>query len=115
MSPRSAEFMSQARDRLAIAREVFTSGHREGSVSAAYYAMLYAARAALSEDDDHARTHRGTWNRFWIRTSLLPCRRCWSPPAISTHPLESAGLIAGTKCAVDFHSSSFSGGESVFS
>lgn len=66
MSPRSEEFMDQARDRLAIAREVLASGHREGSVSAAYYSMLYAARAALSEDDDNARTHRGTWNRFRI-------------------------------------------------
>jgi hypothetical protein len=27
-------------------------------------AMLYAARAALSEGDEHARTHRGTWNLF---------------------------------------------------
>jgi uncharacterized protein (UPF0332 family) len=26
--------------------------------------MLYAARAALSERDEHARTHRGTWNLF---------------------------------------------------
>lgn len=67
MSPRSGEFMSQARDRLAIAREVLASGHREGAVSAAYYSMLYAARAALSEDEENARTHRGTWNRFRIR------------------------------------------------
>lgn len=67
MSPRSKEFMDQARDRLAIAREVLASGHREGAVSAAYYSMLYAARAALSEDEENARTHRGTWNRFRIR------------------------------------------------
>jgi uncharacterized protein (UPF0332 family) len=26
--------------------------------------MLYAARAALSESDEHARTHGGTWNLF---------------------------------------------------
>lgn len=26
--------------------------------------MLYAARAALSEDDEYARTHRGTWHLF---------------------------------------------------
>lgn len=67
MSPRSGEFISQARDRLAIAREVLASGHLEGAVSAAYYGMLYAARAALSEDDVHARTHRGTWHIFHER------------------------------------------------
>ncbi|MBW8060794.1 MAG: HEPN domain-containing protein, partial [Solirubrobacterales bacterium] len=35
-------------------------GFLAGAVSIAYYAMLYAARAALSEDDEHARTHGGT-------------------------------------------------------
>ena len=48
MSPRSVEFMDQARDRAATAREILASGHLEAAVSAAYYAMLYAARAALS-------------------------------------------------------------------
>lgn len=56
--------MEQARDRAALAQEALSSGHREGAVSAAYYAMLYAARAALSESDEHARTHRGTWGLF---------------------------------------------------
>jgi uncharacterized protein (UPF0332 family) len=39
MSPRSEEFIDQARDRLAMAREVLAAGHREGAVSAAYYSM----------------------------------------------------------------------------
>ena len=30
MSPRSEEFIEQARDRLAVAREVLAAGHREG-------------------------------------------------------------------------------------
>lgn len=64
MSPRSEEFMAQARDRAALAAEAFASGHLEGAVSAAYYAMLYAARAALSEHDEYARRHGGTWNLF---------------------------------------------------
>lgn len=59
--------MDQARDRAALAREALTAGHLEGAVSAAYYAMLYAARAALSEDDAYARTHRGTWHLFHER------------------------------------------------
>jgi len=67
VSPRSEEFIEQARDRLAMAREVLTSGHRAGAVSAAYYSMLYAARATLSEDDENARSHRGTWNLFRIK------------------------------------------------
>lgn len=59
--------MVQARDRAEVVREVLASGHLEGAVSAAYYAMLYAARAALSEDDQYARTHRGTWHLFHER------------------------------------------------
>jgi len=45
MSPRSEEFIEQARDRAKLAREVLASGDREGAVS-------------------HSRTHRGTWNLF---------------------------------------------------
>lgn len=67
MSPRSTEFMDQALDRAAIAQEVLASGHLAGAVSAAYYAMLYAARAALSEDDEYARTHGGVWHLFHQR------------------------------------------------
>ncbi len=67
MSPRSTEFMDQARDRVALARIALESGHLEGAVSAGYYAMLYAARAALSERDDYARTHSGTWHLFHDR------------------------------------------------
>lgn len=59
--------MVQARDRATLAQEALTAGHRAGAVSIAYYAMLNAARAALSEDDEHARTHRGTWNLFRTR------------------------------------------------
>ena len=64
MSPRSEEFMAMARDRLALAAAAVEIGHPEGAVSAAYYAMLYAARAALSEEDANAKTHRGTWDLF---------------------------------------------------
>jgi uncharacterized protein (UPF0332 family) len=67
MSPRSEEFIDQARDRLVAAREAFAAGHRGVAVSVAYYSMLYAARATLSEDDENARTHRGTWNVFRIK------------------------------------------------
>jgi uncharacterized protein (UPF0332 family) len=59
--------MDQARDRAVSARELLASGHLEVAVSAAYYAMLYAARAALSESDEYARTHGGTWHLFHER------------------------------------------------
>ena len=64
MSPRSEEFMDSARERLRGAHDALAAEHLDLAVSAAYYAMLYAARAALSEGDEHARTHRGTWNLF---------------------------------------------------
>jgi len=65
MSPRSQEFIDQARDRVAAAAELLQAGHLETAVSAAYYAMLYAARAALSEHDEHARRPGGVWNLFF--------------------------------------------------
>jgi len=64
MSPRSEELWESAKDRLALASLALAGGHEEGAVSAAYYAMLYAARAALSEDERNAKTHAGTWNLF---------------------------------------------------
>jgi uncharacterized protein (UPF0332 family) len=65
VSPRSEEFLSAARRRLAAAS---AARHEDPSaaLSAAYYAMLYAARAALSEREVHARTHRGTWHEFRV-------------------------------------------------
>ncbi|HEX9416165.1 MAG TPA: HEPN domain-containing protein [Gaiellaceae bacterium] len=64
MSPRSKEFMDQARERLLGARDALASGHLADAASAAYYAMLYAARAALSERDLYAKTHSGVWTSF---------------------------------------------------
>ena len=64
MSPRSEEFMAAAREWLGGARATLSSGFAPGAVSLAYYAMLYAARAALSEEDRYAKTHSGTWNLF---------------------------------------------------
>lgn len=56
--------MDSARERLAGARDSLTAEHFELAVSAAYYAMLYAARAALSERGEHAKSHGGTWTLF---------------------------------------------------
>jgi len=56
--------MAGARDRLAAARAAFDADFFSNSASSAYYAMLFAARAALSEDERHAKTHSGTWALF---------------------------------------------------
>jgi uncharacterized protein (UPF0332 family) len=64
VSPRSEEFTASARERLGTARAALEAGFSAGAVSAAYYAVLYAARAALSEQDRYAKTHRGTWSLF---------------------------------------------------
>lgn len=56
--------MSAARERLAEAATDLAASHLAGAASAAYYAMLYAARAAMSERDLYAKTHSGTWSLF---------------------------------------------------
>lgn len=67
MSPRSEELIDSARARLTGARHALSAGDFDLAVSAAYYAMLYAARGALSENDEHARRHGGTWGLFHRR------------------------------------------------
>ncbi len=64
MSPRSEEYLVGARDSLRAARTLLDAGHPRSAVSDAYYAMLYGARAALSEEGVQAKTHRGTWAEF---------------------------------------------------
>lgn len=64
MSPRSEEFIEQARERLADAQKILGLVHPAVVVNTAYYAMLNAARAALSERGEHAKTHSGTWTLF---------------------------------------------------
>ena len=48
------------------ARRSRRSGYDDPStaLSAAYYAMLYPARAALSEREIYAKTRRGAWHEF---------------------------------------------------
>jgi uncharacterized protein (UPF0332 family) len=67
MSPRSAELLAGAREALRGARAALDADAPARAASAAYYAMLYAARAALSEEDANAKTHRGTWHLFHER------------------------------------------------
>jgi uncharacterized protein (UPF0332 family) len=55
--------MDAARRRLAAA-EAVVEEDSSTALSAAYYAMLYCARAALSERGVYAKTHRGAWHEF---------------------------------------------------
>jgi uncharacterized protein (UPF0332 family) len=64
MSPRSEEFFAMAREALAAAQTTLAAGHPSRTISEAYFALLYAARAALSEAELNAKTHRGTWQLF---------------------------------------------------
>lgn len=66
MKPRSGEYLKAARTRLDSARSLAKSDPST-SLSAAYYAALYSARAALSEHDVQARSHRGAWHEFRLR------------------------------------------------
>jgi uncharacterized protein (UPF0332 family) len=64
LSPRSKEFLDQARECLRAAAALLDQGLATRSVHESYFAMLYAARASLSERDESAKTHRGTWHLF---------------------------------------------------
>jgi uncharacterized protein (UPF0332 family) len=64
VSPRSEEFIAEARERLEAARALLERRLLGAAVSDAYYAILYAARAALSERDQNAKTRSGTWSLF---------------------------------------------------
>lgn len=73
MSPRSQEFIDEARTTLRAARLLLDNDLFARAISSAYYALLYAARAALSEEDLYAKTHRGTWDLFH-QTFVAPRR-----------------------------------------
>ena len=64
MKPRSEEYLREADRFLAAARVLFEAKLPENSAAEAYQAMFSAARAALSELDREAKTHRGTWSLF---------------------------------------------------
>jgi uncharacterized protein (UPF0332 family) len=64
VSPRSEEFTAEARERLEAAHVLIERRLLGAAVSDGYYAILYAARAALSERERNAKTHRGTWSLF---------------------------------------------------
>lgn len=73
MRPRTRELLDEARERLEVARLSVDAEIGTPAVSLAYYAALDAARAALSEQDRHTRSHTGTWGLF--RETFVVTRR----------------------------------------
>jgi uncharacterized protein (UPF0332 family)/predicted nucleotidyltransferase len=62
VSPRSREYLDAAHEWLAMARAGLEADVPVGVAANAYFAMLNAARAVLSEEDRFTRTHTGTWH-----------------------------------------------------
>lgn len=73
MRPRTTELLESAREHADLARVAQDAGYPGGAISAGYYAMLFAARAALSEEERNAKTHGGTWSLFG-QTFVTPGR-----------------------------------------
>lgn len=74
MKPRSDEYLREADRFLAAARVLLEANLPENSAAEAYQAMFSAARAALSELDREAKSHRGTWTLFdqlFVRQDLF--------------------------------------------
>ena len=64
MKPRSEDYLTEADRFLRAAGVLLGAGIPENAAAEAYQAMWAAARAALSEIDREARTHKGTWSQF---------------------------------------------------
>lgn len=64
VSARTSEYMEEARRWLRAAQLTLREGEVVAVPHAAYYAALNASRAALSQENRFARTHRGNWHLF---------------------------------------------------
>lgn len=92
MSPRSKDFLVQAKERLKVATVDLEAGFPTEAVSNAYFAMLYAARAALSERDLYSKTHRGVWSQFaeqFVKTKAVEAQ--WSAVAETARDIREGG------------------------
>ena len=69
------DLLETSRRTLEEARYLREGGYHEGSLSRAYYAMFYAAEAALLTVDVTASTHSGVHTMFgkhFVKTGALP-------------------------------------------
>jgi len=58
--------IENAHEKLEAAKNLFENGFYNDSVSRAYYAMFFAAKALLFENDIHPKTHRGLISQFGL-------------------------------------------------
>ena len=59
--------MERAYEKFEVAKSLFKEGYYSDTVSRAYYAMFYAARALLSERNIYPKTHRGVISQFGLK------------------------------------------------
>jgi len=65
MNTQSAHLLEKAFERLGAAERLLVEGlDRSAVASDSYYAMVFAASAALTREGHHPRTHRGLWHSF---------------------------------------------------
>ncbi len=64
------KLLAKAEVKLEAARQLLANGFLDDSASRAYYAMLHAARAALTNIGVNPRTHEGTVSEFGRRLVL---------------------------------------------
>ncbi len=61
-----AGYLSKAREKLEVAKNLFESGHYNDAVSRAYYCAFHAAKAMLLTEGLEANTHQGVVNLFGL-------------------------------------------------
>jgi uncharacterized protein (UPF0332 family) len=67
MKEQSRALLAKASENLAAAQDLMDKGHAEVAVSRAYYAMFYAAEAALLEEDLEFSSHGAVHGAFGER------------------------------------------------
>ncbi len=75
MQPEIDDLIDRARRNLSVARDIFEGENYDIAASRAYYAMFYAAEAALLSRGTARSRHSGViaaFNEYFVRTGLLP-------------------------------------------
>ena len=75
MTKEVEEFVEEARRKLSVAKELLELDEPKDSVSRAYYAMYFVARAALASEGSYPKTHAGVasdFGRLFVSTNKLP-------------------------------------------
>ena len=77
MTKEAEAYISEARHKLSVSRELIGLDEHEDSVSRSYYAMYFAARAALASEGSYPKTHSGVaseFGRLFVSTKRLPVK-----------------------------------------